>query len=68
LKIVLVTNDGKSISQHFGRAIYYVFYDMKKGAVKGSEIRSKAACHAGCDLMMEASSADKLDNHMGRFH
>jgi len=47
LKIAVVTDDGKTISQHFGRAMYYVVYDVMEGVVKGSEIRSKAAHHAG---------------------
>jgi len=47
LKIAVVTDDGKTISQHFGRAMYYIVYDVKDGVVKGSEMRSKAAHHAG---------------------
>src|SRR4030042_4224976 len=47
MKIAVVTDDGKMISQHFGRAMYYIVYDVKGGVVKGSEMRSKAAHHAG---------------------
>jgi predicted Fe-Mo cluster-binding NifX family protein len=47
LKIAVVTDDEKTISQHFGRAMYYIVYDVKDGVVKGSEMRSKAAHHAG---------------------
>jgi predicted Fe-Mo cluster-binding NifX family protein len=47
MKIAVVTDDGKTISQHFGRAMYYIVYDVEDGVVKGSEMRSKAAHHAG---------------------
>jgi len=47
LKIAVVTDDGKTISPHFGRAIYYVVYDVQDGMIKGSEMRDKAAHHTG---------------------
>jgi len=47
LKIAVVTDDGKTISQHFGRAMYYVVYDVQDGVIKGSEMRDKAAHHLG---------------------
>ncbi len=46
LKIAVVTDDGKTISQHFGRARYYLVYDVQGGVIKGSEMRDKAAHHA----------------------
>jgi len=45
MKIAIVTDDGKTISQHFGRAMYYIVYDVGEGVVKGSELRPKAAHH-----------------------
>jgi predicted Fe-Mo cluster-binding NifX family protein len=47
LKIAVVTDDGKTISQHFGRAMYYVVYDVQNGVIKGSEMRDKVAHHTG---------------------
>jgi len=47
LKIAVVTDDGKTISQHFGRAGYYIVYDVQDGVIKGSETRSKTAHHSG---------------------
>ncbi len=47
LKIAVVTDDGKTISQHFGRAVYYIVYDVQGGVIKGSEMRDKAAHHVG---------------------
>jgi predicted Fe-Mo cluster-binding NifX family protein len=47
MKIAVVTDDGKTISQHFGRARYYLVYDVQGEEVKGSEMRSKTAHHSG---------------------
>ena len=47
MKIAVVTDDGKTISQHFGRARFYVVYDVQGGVITGSELRDKAAHHAG---------------------
>ena len=49
MKIAVVTDDGKTISQHFGRAKYYVVFDLQDGVIKGSEMRDKAAHHVGDD-------------------
>ena len=46
MKIAIVTDDGKTISQHFGRARYYVVYDVQGSVIMGSEMRDKAAHHA----------------------
>ena len=45
MKIAIVTDDGKTISQHFGRARFYQVYEVKNGVVVSSERRSKAGHH-----------------------
>jgi predicted Fe-Mo cluster-binding NifX family protein len=45
MKVAVVTDDGKTISQHFGRARYYQVYEIRDGAVVGSERRPKAGHH-----------------------
>ena len=60
MKIAVVTDDGKTISPHFGRARYYVVYDVQGGVIKGSEIRDKAAHHAGGE-----SSEHEAGGHHG---
>ncbi len=45
MKIAVVTDDGKTISQHFGRALYYLVYNVENGAVTAKETRPKAAHH-----------------------
>lgn len=47
MKIAVVTDDGKTISQHFGRARYYMVYYVQGGFITSSEMRSKAAHHSG---------------------
>lgn len=45
MKIAVVTDDGKTISQHFGRAMYYAVYDVRGGKVEGREIKPKVVHH-----------------------
>ena len=47
MKVGVVTDDGKTISQHFGMAQYYLVYDIEGGTVKGKETRPKAGHHHG---------------------
>ena len=41
MKIAIVTEDGQSISQHFGRAPYYVVLEVEEGGVVKRELRDK---------------------------
>ncbi len=43
MKIAVVTEDGKTISAHFGRAPYYVVLMVEDGRVTGREQREKPA-------------------------
>ncbi len=43
MKIAAVTEDGVTISQHFGRAPYYVVLTVEDGQVVGREQRDKIA-------------------------
>jgi predicted Fe-Mo cluster-binding NifX family protein len=45
LKVGVVTDDGQTISAHFGRAQYYLVYDIVDGTVRGKETRPKASHH-----------------------
>jgi predicted Fe-Mo cluster-binding NifX family protein len=42
MKIAVVSDDGKTISRHFGRAQYYVVFTVEDGEITGSEQRDKA--------------------------
>lgn len=45
MKIAVVTDDGTTICQHFGRAQYYSVITIENGKVKSKEQRSKAGHH-----------------------
>jgi predicted Fe-Mo cluster-binding NifX family protein len=42
MKIAAVTDDGKTISAHFGRAIKYAVLTVEEGQITASELRDKA--------------------------
>lgn len=41
MKIAAITDDGKLISQHFGRAPYYMVLTIENGQIVGCELRDK---------------------------
>jgi predicted Fe-Mo cluster-binding NifX family protein len=41
MKIALVSDDGITISQHFGRAPFYVVMTIENGQIVGREVRDK---------------------------
>jgi predicted Fe-Mo cluster-binding NifX family protein len=45
LKIAVISDDGVNISQHFGRAPYYVVLTVEEGRIIDSETRPKAGHH-----------------------
>jgi predicted DNA-binding protein (UPF0251 family)/predicted Fe-Mo cluster-binding NifX family protein len=45
MKIAAITDDGKTISQHFGRAPYYMVLTVEDGKITGKEKRDKAGHH-----------------------
>lgn len=55
MKIAAVTEDGVTISQHFGRAPFYVVFTVENSKITSQEKRPKAGHHHG--------SATCHDNH-----
>lgn len=51
MRIAVVSDDEATISQHFGRAAYYVVVTVEDGEIVARETRSKAGHHTlgGCD-------------------
>jgi len=45
MKIAAITDDGTTISAHFGRARYYKVYTIDEGGIVGHETRDKAGHH-----------------------
>ena len=42
MKVAAITDDGKTISKHFGRAAYYLVATVENGAITSSEIPRQA--------------------------
>ena len=60
MKIAVVTDDGTTICQHFGRALYYTVITVDNGKVVGKEQRNKAGHHmAGAEHASQASHGEK---------
>ncbi len=45
MKIAAITDDGKTLSRHFGRAQYFLVATVEDGQVTGQELRSKGGHH-----------------------
>lgn len=41
MKVAVITDDGKTISQHFGRAAHYLVFTVEEGAITEKELRDK---------------------------
>ena len=41
IKVAAITDDGKTISQHFGRAAYYLVATVENGQIVNRELRDK---------------------------
>jgi predicted Fe-Mo cluster-binding NifX family protein len=45
VKIAAITDDGNTLSQHFGRAGYFLVATVEEGKIVGQELRDKAGHH-----------------------
>lgn len=60
MKIAVVTDDGTTVCQHFGRARYYSVITIEEGKVQSKEQRSKAGHHvAGAQHTSQASHGER---------
>jgi len=60
MKIAVVTDDGTSICQHFGRAQYYTVITVENGKVVSKEQRNKAEHHTvGAQHSSQASHGER---------
>ena len=46
MRIAVPTNDGTSVSDHFGRSSAFLVFEIENGAIKKRDIRPNAAHHA----------------------
>jgi len=72
MKIAIVSDQGTTISQHFGRASQYVVVTVEEGKITGKEIRSKVGHHNfaaagdeahGCGSEPHGHGAGSTDKH-----
>ena len=65
MKIAIVTDDGQTVSQHFGRARGYAVLTVEDGQVVERELREKVAPHLqGGDAAGDAPGGGR-DEHTG---
>lgn len=46
MKIAVPTNDGLTISPHFGRSAGFLVFEVQDGAIKACETRPNQGCHS----------------------
>jgi transcriptional regulator with XRE-family HTH domain/predicted Fe-Mo cluster-binding NifX family protein len=69
MKIALITDDGKSISRHFGRATHYLVLTLEDGKVVNRELRPKLGhrhFHGEEEGNHEHEHAETADQHHER--
>ena len=69
LKLAIVTDDGRTVSQHFGRAAYYLVIEIADGEIKGHEYRPrKAPCGGHGRHHHHDHDGHHHDHHHGQGH
>ena len=46
MRIAVPTNDGASISEHFGRSASFLIFEIENGQIKSRELRTNGAKHS----------------------
>jgi predicted Fe-Mo cluster-binding NifX family protein/acyl-coenzyme A thioesterase PaaI-like protein len=66
MRIAVPTNDGKSISEHFGRSAAFLIFETENGKIKSREMKTNGARHShaqgNCD---HRSAASESHSHAG---
>jgi predicted Fe-Mo cluster-binding NifX family protein len=60
MKIAAITDDGKTISQHFGRAPYYLVVTVENRQIVGRELRDKLGHTQFSDQLHEPEQPGQL--------
>ena len=61
MKIAVASDDGRTISHHFGRALGFVVFDLEGNEVKGREYRENRGKHSGeCGSCDHATMIDNI--------
>lgn len=67
MKIAVVTDDNRSISPHFGRAQYYLVYEIQDGKILSKETRPKSS-HNHHDMVELRSGTGDTSVQQERHH
>ncbi|MEW6034327.1 MAG: NifB/NifX family molybdenum-iron cluster-binding protein [Chloroflexota bacterium] len=59
MKVAAISDDGVNISQHFGRALYYVVLTVEGGKVVARERRPKAGHHSFAATEQHSAPGEK---------
>ena len=62
MKIAVITEDGQTVSQHFGRAPWYLVTTVEDGAIVATETRPKAG-HRDFEAGATAAGAPPEERH-----
>lgn len=66
MRIAVPTNDGASISEHFGRSASFLIFEIENGQIKSRELRTNGAEHSHAQGECDHTSADnKSHSHAG---
>jgi predicted Fe-Mo cluster-binding NifX family protein len=66
MRIAIPTNDGVSISEHFGRSAAFLIFEIENGQIKNRELRTNGAKHSHAQGACDHHSADnKPHSHAG---
>ena len=63
MKIAVITEDGQTISQHFGRAPYYLVFTIEDGTIVTKELRDKVGHRQFAHEIHEHESEDDPRGH-----
>ncbi len=64
MKIGIVTDDGVSVSPHFGMSKHYLVVEIENGVVKGKEMRTKASHQPERGMPHHAGNEGSLHHDM----
>jgi predicted Fe-Mo cluster-binding NifX family protein len=62
MKIAIVTDNNKTVSAHFGRAQYYLVYEIQDGKIMSKETRAKSS-HSHHGVIELRSDSGHAENH-----
>ena len=66
MRIAVPTNDGASISEHFGRSAAFLIFEIENGQIKSRELKTNGAKHSHAQGACDHHSAEsKPHSHAG---